>query len=158
MAQIKPFDWYQQESAPAFAGMKADTSLNVVDGFASEGGVNPGEAVIRGTDTAEQCKAVSATGDGAKVIGIAVHVHREPQTDSAVKYYEAGYQVPVMTFGDVYVVAGGTVTAGDTVALTIASSAGAFVASTTASAEAVSGMTYLDSGVKGELVRVRVRK
>ena len=158
MSQIKSFDWYEQESAPAFAGMKADTSTNIVDGFASEGGINPGEAVIRGTDPAEQCKAASVAGDGAKVIGIAVHVHREPQADSAIKYYEAGYEAPIMTFGDVYVVAGSAVTAGDTVALTIANGAGAFVASGTASAEAVSGMTYLDSGAKGDLVRVRVRK
>lgn len=156
MAQVKPFSWYERESGVAFPGQKADMSANVCDSFASEGGVDPGEAVIRGTDKAGQVKAVSAAGDGAKVIGIAVHVSREPKESG--KYYEAGYQLPVMTFGDVYVTAGSDVTAGDIVALKIAGGNGAFVASATSGAEAIAGMTYFDSGVKGDLVRVRVRK
>lgn len=157
MTQQKPFNWYGNEDAVAFVGMKADSSIDVCDTFASEGGVNPGEAVIRGTDAAKQCKAVTAAGDGAKVIGIAVHVHREPQLTASAKYYEAGYTLPVMTSGDIYVAAGGDVKAGDTVALTIAGGKGVFVASSTASAEKVANMTYLDSGVKDDLVRVRVR-
>lgn len=158
MAQITPFTWYKQESAPAFAGMKGDISFDVCDSFASEGGVNPGEAVIRGTDAAFQCKAASTTGDGAKVIGIAVHVHREPATGSN-KYYEAGYCLPVMSFGDVYVKAGGDVTAGDAVAVVLAT--GVFVknpSTTTAGTEKIDGMTFIDSGASGDLVRIRVRK
>ena len=54
------FNWYAVENDKAFAGMKADSTLDVCDSFASEGGVNPGECVIRGTDKARQIKTLLA--------------------------------------------------------------------------------------------------
>ena len=112
MAQAKPFTWYG-EDAPAFKGQLADTTAHVIDSFASEGGVEPGTLVMRGTDTAKQVKQIKADTDSAKAIGIAVHVHKEPENP----YYPTGYSVPVITFGDVYVEAGADVKAGDTVAI-----------------------------------------
>lgn len=153
MAQAKPFTWYG-EDAPAFKGQLADTTAHVIDSFASEGGVEPGTLVMRGTDTSKQVKQINADTDSAKAIGIAVHVHKEPETP----YYSTGYSVPVITFGDVYVEAGADVKAGDTVAIKTNGDHVDYVASSTDEAKALTGFTYLDSVSQGEIVRVRVRQ
>lgn len=153
MAQAKPFTWYG-EDAPAFKGQLADTTAHVIDSFASEGGVEPGTLVMRGTDTSKQVKQINADTDSAKAIGIAVHIHKEPETP----YYPTGYSVPVITFGDVYVEAGADVKAGDTVAIKTNGDHVDYVASSTDEAKALTGFTYLDSVSQGEIVRVRVRQ
>lgn len=153
MAQAKPFTWYG-EDAPAFKGQLADTTAHVIDSFASEGGVEPGTLVMRGTDTSKQVKQINADTDSAKAIGIAVHVHKEPETP----YYPTGYSVPVITFGDVYIEAGADVKAGDTVAIKTNGDHVDYVASSTDEAKALTGFTYLDSVSQGEIVRVRVRQ
>lgn len=152
MAQA--FVW-GQDMAVAIAGMKADATVDVVDSFAAETELNPGDAVIRGTDAGAQIKAAGTSGDGAKVIGIAVHTHKG--YDGVGAYYEQGYCVPVMTFGDVYVKVGGTVTAGSAVAITIADGGHTFTAAGDG-AETITGMTYLADGAEGDIVPVRIRK
>ena len=154
MAQVKAFEWYQSGAPIAIPGMKADSTIDVVDSFCAEVALNPGAAVVRGTGN-QQVKPVSAAGDIANVIGIAVHTHKDYSGTGA--YYEEGYCLPVMTFGDVYVEAGGTVAAGGQVAMTVTNSKAAFVASG-GSATNVAGMTYLASGVNGDIVPVRIRK
>ena len=154
MAQVKAFEWYQQNMPIAIPGMKADSTIDVVDSFCAETALNPGAAVVRGTGD-QQVKPVSVAGDIANVIGIAVHTHKDYSGTGA--YYEEDYCLPVMTFGDVYVEVGGTVTAGGAVAMTVTGGVAAFVASG-ASATDVTGMTYLASGVKGDIVPVRIRK
>ena len=154
MAQVKAFEWYQQNMPIAIPGMKADSTIDVVDSFCAEAALNPGAAVVRGTGD-QQVKPVSVAGDITKVIGIAVHTHKDYSGDGA--YYEEGYCLPVMTFGDVYVEVGGTVAAGGQVAMTVTDGVAAFVASGTGATD-VTGMTYLASGVKGDIVPVRIRK
>ena len=154
MAQVKAFEWYQQGMPVAIPGMKADSTIDVVDSFCAEAALNPGAAVVRGTGD-QQVKPVSVAGDVANVIGIAVHTHKDYSGTGA--YYEEGYCLPVMTFGDVYVEVGGTVTAGGAVAMTVTDGVAAFVASGTGATN-VTGMTYLASGVKGDIVPVRIRK
>jgi len=150
MAQVKPFDWYEQGMANGFAGMKANTSVDVVDTFAAAGGIEAGDVVIRDTDDPTQVKAASAAGDGAKAVGIALHIHKEPSSP----YYEAGTAVCVMSFGDVYVKAGGDVVAGTAAAVKYDASEGILFV---ASGDAVTGVTFMESGAEGEIVRVRVR-
>ncbi len=152
MAQVKPFTWYADQDAVGVPGMKADTAVDVVDSFAAEAGINPGEVVIHGTN-ADQVKAAATATDGAKGIGIALHVHREPASG---KYYEAGYEVPVLTSGDVYVKAGGDVTAGDKADIAIGDD-GEMTFTKTGGTNTVPGVTFLDAGTKGDIVRVRVR-
>ena len=154
MAQIKAFEWYQSGAPIAIPGMKADSTIDVVDSFCAEVALNPGAAVVRGTGD-QQVKPVSAAGDIANVIGIAVHTHKD--YSGAGAYYEEGYCLPVMTFGDVYVEVGGTVTAGGAVAMAVTDGVAAFVASGEGATN-VTGMTYLASGVKGDIVPVRIRK
>ena len=154
MAQVKAFGWYQQNMPIAIPGMKADSTIDVVDSFCAEAALNPGAAVVRGTGD-QQVKPVSVAGDIANVIGIAVHTHKDYSGEGA--YYEKGYCLPVMTFGDVYVEVGGTVAAGGQVAMTVTNGKAAFVASG-GSATDVTGMTYLASGVNGDIVPVRIRK
>ena len=154
MAQVKAFEWYQQGMPVAIPGMKADSTIDVVDSFCAEAALNPGAAVVRGTGD-QQVKPVSVAGDIANVIGIAVHTHKDYSGTGA--YYEEGYCLPVMTFGDVYVEVGGAVTAGGAVAMTVTDGVAAFVASGEGATN-VTGMTYLASGVKGDIVPVRIRK
>ena len=154
MAQVKAFEWYQQGMPVAIPGMKADSTIDVVDSFCAEAALNPGAAVVRGTGD-QQVKPVSAVGDLTNVIGIAVHTHKDYSGEGA--YYEEGYCLPVMTFGDVYVEVGGTVTAGGQVAMTVTDGVAAFVASGEGATN-VAGMTYLASGVKGDIVPFRIRK
>ena len=149
------FNFYALNQDKGYPGMKANVTVDVVDSFASEGGVNPGEAVYRGTNPDKQVKAVAAAADISKVIGIAVHTHKDPNETG--KYYEEGYSVPVMTSGDIYVVAGDDVVAGTPVAMKIGTDGPAFV-SVGDSATTISGMTYLTSGAEGDIVAIRIRK
>ena len=139
------FNWYSYGQAVAIEGMKADSTIDVIDSFASEDGVAPGQVVERGTDPDKQVKA-SVT--AANVIGIAIFENKAEETP----LYPEGYAVPVCTFGDVWVEVAEAVTAGDAVYL---STAGAFGSST---GSAVTGMTYLTSAGVGELAIVRIRK
>lgn len=152
------FDFYAENQAKGFPGMKANTTVDTVDSFASEGGVNPGEPVVRGTDPEKQVKTAAST-EGAKVIGIAVHTHKEPNEGG--KYYEEGYSVPVMTSGDVYVEAGSDVTAGDEAAIDVVSGNLAFVAKDatgdTTYRSALPNVTFMENGSEGDIVRVRIR-
>ena len=154
MAQVKAFEWYKSGAPIAIPGMKADSTIDVVDSFCAEAALNPGAAVVRGTGD-QQVKPVSVAGDVTNVIGIAVHTHKDYSGTGA--YYEEGYCLPVMTFGDVYVEVGGTVAAGGQVAMTVTDGVAAFVASGEGATN-VTGMTYLASGVKGDIVPVRIRK
>lgn len=105
----------------AFAGMLYDLSAHTVDSFAVEDadGIGTAAAVIRGTDPEQQVKAASATGDGAKVIGVTLHTHIEPPEDDK-KYYPQHYTVPVVTRGRLWVQTGGAVNAGDEAHLKLA--------------------------------------
>ena len=159
MAQVKPFEWYQLGAPVAIPGMKADSTLDVVDSFTAETALNPGDAVIRGTADG-QIKPVAVAADISKVIGIAVHTHKNYEGSGA--YYEEDYCVPVMTFGDVYVEVAGTVTAGGVVAMGVTDDGAGFYAHGATVGEGtatdVTGMTYLASGVAGDIVPVRIRK
>lgn len=148
MAQQKPFTWYQQGMAPGFPGMKANATADVVDSFACEGGVNPGEPVVRGTDPEHQAKKAAVSG---KPIGIALHIHKEPPASDTEAYFPDGYSLSILTSGDVYVTAGGDVAVGDPVAYDLANG---YIKGTETTP---SGNMFMESGAKGDIVRIRVR-
>ncbi len=148
MAQNKPFQWYSDGNAPGFPGMKADAAVDVVDSFACEGGCEPGDLVIRGTDKEAQAKAAAAANDVP--LGIVLHTHKEP-AEGTENYYPAGYALPVMTAGDVWVKAGGTVAAGDPVAFTLTKG---FTKGTETTS---SGNVFLTGGDEGDVVKIRVK-
>lgn len=105
----------------SFAGALYDLSAHTVDSFAVEeaDGLGVAAAVIRGTDAEHQVKSPSASGDGAKVIGVTLHTHIEPP-EAGKKYYPQNYTVPVVTKGRVWVTTGGAVNAGDEAHLKLA--------------------------------------
>ena len=139
------FNYFSYGQDVAVIGMKADSTVDVIDSYAGEGAINVGKAVELGTDPAKQVKeSVTA----ANVIGIAIFENKADETP----LYPDGYAVPVCTFGDVWVEVSESVTAGASVYL---STAGAWGSST---GSAVSGMTYLTSAGVGELAIIRVRK
>jgi hypothetical protein len=67
-----------------------------------------------------------------------------------------------MSFGDIFVEAGSAVTAGDAVALDKVSNELAYVAKDatgdTTYRSDLPSCTFMDSGAKGDIVRVRIRK
>lgn len=139
------FNYFSYGQDVAVIGMKADSTVDVIDSYAGEGAINVGKAVELGTDPEKQVKeSVTA----ANVIGIAIFEQKADETP----LYPDGYAVPVCTSGDVWVEVSETVTAGASVYL---STAGAWGSST---GSAVSGMTYLTSAGVGELAIIRVRK
>ena len=102
------FNWYSYGQPIGVAGMKADSTVDVIDSFAAEGAIKAGAVVERGTDPAKQVKA-SVT--AANVIGVAIFENKVEETP----LYPDKYAVPVMTFGDVYVEVADAVTAGTAV-------------------------------------------
>lgn len=138
------FNWYSYGQPIGVAGMKADSTVDVIDSFAAEGAIKAGAVVERGTDPAKQVKA-SVT--AANVIGVAIFENKVEETP----LYPDKYAVPVMTFGDVYVEVADAVTAGTAVKLSPAGAIGA-------TGTAIDGMTFMTSAEAGGLAVVRIRK
>lgn len=149
------FNWYKRELDKGLEGAIADSTISNIDSFAVEGtvGVNPGQPVIRGT--AEKTVKVPVDDAGAaKIIGVAVHTHKEP----SAPYYKQYDSVGIMTTGDIWVKTGAGVVEGDAAAVLGASGVYSFVKASTESAVAIAGGTYLDTAAAGELTRLRLRK
>lgn len=148
MQKINQINYYADVNA-AFAGGKANTTIDVVDTFTVEKveGLKPGDAVARGTDKGVQ--VVKAT-TAADVIGVVVHSHKEPSEP----YYAQYDAVNIMTFGDIYVEVASNVTAGDTAKL---SADGKWQGAAGDGTE-VAGCHFLTGAKTGELAVLRVRK
>lgn len=147
------FNNYQQYDDKAFPGMKADSALDTVDSYAVETATNPGIVVKRGTDGSKQCKPLAAAADAAAALGITVHTHKELETP----YYPVGYSVPVMTFGDIYIEAGGDITPGTVMAIDASLK---FVAHGASGATDISidgkKVVALEGGANGDVIKVRI--
>ena len=141
------FSWYTYGQPVGVEGMKADSTVDVIDSFAAESAVAPGQVVERGTDPQKQ---VVPSVTAANVIGIAIFENKAQETP----LYPEGYAVPVCTFGDVWVKVIDDVVAGAGVYI---DTDGAFTNEDDADGTAVSGMTYMTSAGAGELAVVRVR-
>ncbi len=150
------FNWYSRDLDKAHPGQIADTTNHILDSFSAAlaAGVEPGTPVIRGAvEGTVQNPASDA--DAAKIIGVAVHKHKEP----TVPYYEKGDTLPVMTLGDVFVQVNQAITAPDTDAAVIKSGDSyVFCPSTLTSAIAMTDAKFLDTAEAGGLVRLRIRK
>lgn len=139
------FQWYTRDLEKGFPGMIADATNKIIDSYAveEETGLEPGDAVIQGTDE-NQIKKYTGSGT---VIGVVMHHHKE----SSEPYYPQNYTVPVVTSGDIYVKVGEDVTAGDAACL---------MASTYAwgkTGTAVSNAYYYKGADKDGLAVVRLR-
>ena len=141
------FNWYSYGQSVAVEGMKADSTIDVIDSFAAESAVAPGQVVERGTDPQKQ---VAPSVTAANVIGIAIFENKAEETP----LYPEGYAVPVMTFGDCYVKVIDDVVAGAGVYI---DTDGKFTNEDDADGTAVTGMTYMTSTGAGDLAVVRVR-
>lgn len=139
-------NWYSDE-AVAFPGMKANTTLDVVDTFVveDEAGLEPGDLVILGTDPEQTVKKATGEITAGALVGIVVHTHKEP----AKPYYAKGEAVGVMTFGDIYVSVESDVKAGQFAKVT----AGQFNNTGTE----VSTIRYMTSANSGDVAVVRIR-
>lgn len=139
------FQWYTRDLDKGFPGMVVDATNKIIDSYAveEETGLEPGDAVIQGTDE-NQIKKYTGSGT---VIGVVMHHHKE----SSERYYPQNYTVPVVTSGDIYVKVGEAVTAGDAACL---------MASTYAwgkTGTAVSNAYYYKGADKDGLAVVRLR-
>lgn len=133
----KVFEYYQYEQAKGIPGGKADATNDDVFSYAAEESMNPGVPVILGTDPDTQIKVAGTSGDGAKCVGITVHTNK--LYTGTGDYYEAGYSVPVMRKGDIFVEAGVDVTAGEAVGLFYGDDGVTFAASTDSQTVTVAG-------------------
>lgn len=159
MTQTKPFQWYQYEQPLAIPGMKADATEDVVDSYCASAPMDPGNVVKRGSADGLGAPILTAgdLGTAISIVGVAIHTQKDYDGEGA--YYRQGDSVPVMSFGDVYVEAGATVAAGDAAGLETTEDGPAFVkADDVSTGVALTGMTYLASGVKGDIVPLRIRK
>lgn len=159
MAQTKPFQWYQYEQPLAIPGMKADATEDVIDSYCAAAPMDPGNVVKRGSSDGLGAPILTAgdLGTAISIVGVAVHTQKDYDGEGA--YYQQGDAVPVMSFGDVYVKAGATVAAGDAAGLEITENGPAFIkAADVSTGVALTGMTYMASGVKGDIVPLRIRK
>lgn len=93
------FNWYSRELDKGHTGMIANTTVHNVDSFivAENAGIEPGDPIVRVDE--HTIKTPETAEEAAKVIGVAVHQHKEPQEP----YYAPGDAVPVLTMGDIYV-------------------------------------------------------
>lgn len=109
------FNWYSRDLDKGHAGMIANTTIHNVDSFivAENAGIEPGDPVIRVDD--HTVKTPETAEEAAKVIGVAVHQHKEPQEP----YYAQNEAIPVMTMGDIYVPAHTDITVGDNAGVNI---------------------------------------
>jgi hypothetical protein len=148
-------DWYTRDLDKGLEGQIADSTSNTIDSFAIElvAGAEAGQPVIRGTIEGTVKVPIDDAG-AAKVIGITVHTHKEPQTP----YYKQYDSVPVKTNGDIYVKVGTAVVAGDAAGILGSAGVYSFCPSTTALSIAIANATFLDSAAIGGLTRLRIRK
>lgn len=130
-----------------FAGMIATQSPSTLVSYLAEAAIPFGRALKQGTADNEADLADNASDN---VLGISVREHSTGETDE----FGIGENVRVMTEGEIFVTAGGTATAGTPVYMIPAS--GKFVTSATDNL-AISGATFVDSGVADGLVRIRLK-
>lgn len=98
---------YNLELQPAVAGALYDLSTKTVDSFAAEEALDAGVPVVAGT--VEGTVKAANTGDASNIIGIAMFTHKQ-DIEGAEHYYEAGYVLPVVTSGRVWVAVEGDIT------------------------------------------------
>lgn len=155
--------WYKRPLTKAIEGQVADSTNIVRDTLAATAEIIPGHPVA--LNGAGQCQPITSDTLAAAIVGVASHSHTQPQTLGAGVTYEPGDAVPVVTWGDVYVVLGianTTPNAAAAVAAETENSASVYrfvpYTSGTAGQTAVIGATILDTGSAGDLVRLRIRK
>ena len=151
---MSAFNFYgnQEKGIP---GMKADTTVDVIDSYAAKNSMNPGDVVYR--YSANSVAGYTTVAGANKVVGVVVHTHKD--YEGTGDYYEAGYNVPVMSFGDVYVAAGDdSIVAGGQAYVSVSGGSATFV-SGGEGADSISGMTYMsDASAAGDAVVLRIRK
>lgn len=146
MAQTTPFTWYG-DNAPGIPGMVANSTVKTIRSYAAQTGFNAGALLIAGTDPEGQ--VTPATAASQKPVGVAAY---EPDGNVINEYYyPQGATVPVLTYGDIWVAAGGAITAGTAVGYDIANG---FI---TATETTPSGNVYLTTAAqKGDMVMVHI--
>lgn len=132
------FNWYSRELEKGHAGMIANTTVHNIDSYIVDinTGIEPGDPVIRTADN--RIKVPATAEEAAKVIGVAVHQHKEPQEP----YYAPGETVPVMTMGDIYVQAHSDVAAEESAGINVTDDGRAIFTKGTVTEAAAGSRTY----------------
>lgn len=138
---------YASSISDAVAGMVAnmETANKLTRLCEDSGGVGFGKALFQGTNDNQ----VTAT---ASTAFIGISMKDVTAIDSTADTYPQYDNVSVLNKGVIWVLAGGTVAAGEAVYV---DGSGNFVESASG-ATALSGVTFDSSGVDGDLVRIRL--
>jgi len=145
---------YSINHAPGFAGQVADQNDIAIMSGVAEGTVPVGIAVTRGAlDTGVIVPAGTAAFRGVSVRSLDL----EANASTAIEYVD-GNEVALLTRGTVFVTANETVAPGEPVFFQhTGTGIGNFRNDAdTAQADAIVGATFLDDGLVGELVRIRI--
>ncbi len=131
----------------AQAGQKYDIRPDVVQSFAAEAAIEPGQPVQRGTDPETQV----LVGDASAFLGVALFTHAMEQALAGTAEYAVGDMVSVLTKGAVWVTSSvNTVVAGETAYVT---SAGAY---TNVESTNLAIGEFLTGGDTGDVVAIEL--
>lgn len=142
---------YSTNHAEGFKGQIADENDAVVMSGLAEGDIPVGIAVVRGTVNTRGVAVPAATGIFRGVV--VRNLHQLEDASSGVLEVQDGNEVPLLTRGTIFVELDGTVTVD--MAVTFADVGGLF-GPAGAGHTAIVGATFLDAGISGEIVRIRI--
>ncbi|WP_022697919.1 structural cement protein Gp24 [Euryhalocaulis caribicus] len=140
---------YSEAMTAAVAGHVANMELSnaITRAVEDEAGIGFGKAVFQGTADKEITATASAAFVGITVKDVTV------ENDDAADEYAEGVDAAVLTQGVIWVTAGGDVEAGEAAGV---AADGDFEESASG-ITMLSGVTFVDSGADGDLVRIRLK-
>ena len=142
---------YTETHEPGFKGQVADENdATVMSGLAS-GDIPVGIAVVRGTAATREVIVPTA---GGVFRGVVVrNLHQLEDATTGVLEVQDGNEVPLLTRGIIFVELTDTVVVDGAV---FVNDVGGNFRSDATAATAIVGATYLDAGVSGDIVRIRI--
>ena len=142
---------YSETHEPGFKGQIADENDATVMSGVAEGDIPVGIAVVRGTANTRGVKVPTA---GGPFRGVVVrNLHQLEDAATGVLEVQDGNEVPLLTRGTIFVELADTVAVDG--AVFVVDIGGLFRSDATL-ATAIAGATYLDAGVSGDIVRIRI--
>ncbi len=142
---------YNEIHAPGFKGQIADENDATVMSGVAEGDIPVGIAVVRGTANTRGVKVPTA---GGPFRGVVVrNLHQLEDDATGVLEIQDGNEVPLLTRGTIFIEINVTVTVDAPAAVDDDTGLFGIVG---AGYTTIVGATFLDAGVSGDIVRVRI--
>lgn len=142
---------YSEIHDPGFKGQIADENDATVMSGVAEGDIPVGIAVVRGTANTRGVKVPTA---GGPFRGVVVrNLHQLEDEATGVLEIQDGNEAPLLTRGTIFVELSETVVVDGAV---FVEDVGGLFRDDATGGTAIVGATYLDAGVAGDIVRIRI--